>query len=86
MESPAGDRWIIEQMLGEKNGHEWIRNDTKNSNSICPDSVGNYWKNNNKVNKNETIKVQCTNVTPPGTKNVIKFNIVGLAIKLFKRI
>ena len=62
MESP--DRWVIEQMLGEKNGHEWIRH---KGNNICPDSVGNKWYLNT-GKKNETINVQCTNVTPPGTQ------------------
>ena len=86
MESPNNNRWVIEQMLGEKNGRQWIR---YKGNNICPDSVGNNWYLNTGRKifvKNETINVQCTNVTPPGTKNVIKFNIVGLAIKLFKRI
>ena len=62
------DRWIIEQMLGEKNGNEWIRH---KGNSICPDSVGNNWylKTGKKIFvKNETINVQCTNVIPPGTQ------------------
>ena len=68
MESP--DRWVIEQMLGERNGQEWIRHE---GNSICPDSVGNNWSlNTGKKNfvKNETINVQCTNVTSPGTKKI----------------
>ena len=55
-EHPA--RWIMDDTLGKKDGHGYIRHE---GNAFCPDLVGQKWSaywNKNVVNKN--IKVECS--------------------------